>query len=194
MEFGSQMALIANIIAAVGGVTGMLALVIAFRAEGRASRAVQASAEAQHRGLWTELIFSVQGILGANVVYDKLHPVLVRIRTAMSEVVDGAPKEQRDVLARWFSAQHRALNLLLERASNELETVPLALENIEKAHRGANEWAQMWVHNLRVARDYEGRAELLVELNQRAEEAEVTAEKLWKERENRGTTRGTTGA
>lgn len=182
MNFSDSMALIANIIAAVGGAFGVAAFFISRRADVRATRAEVAGAEAAHRNLWSDVIIAVQEVLGASTLHEPFHPIMVKVRTTMTELVDGVPDGHADVIGRWLSSEHRVLNLLLERAMVQLDSVPQTVDNLDKAHRPPNDWAASLLGNLRTARKREFGPELDHQLVELAEHAEGTEKRLSSER------------
>jgi hypothetical protein len=100
----------------------------------------------------------------------------------MTELVDGVPADLFLNLDKWLSAEHRVINLLLEQATRRLGGTSPGLEEIEAAHRPANEWASGFVNNLRVARKSPGGLEVSTEIAALTEHAEETAEQLLTER------------
>lgn len=184
MGFSEQMTLVATITGVVGGVGGLVALGISIRADRRAARAEKQSEKARQQALWSELIIAMQEAVGANVISQDLRPVLVRIRTAMTELLDGLPKSQYANLDRWLAAEHRVLSLLFEQALSKLADVTPTVETIEAAHRPVNEWASSFVINLRFARNSEAGSQLDNEIAELREHAEDTGEKLLAERSN----------
>lgn len=163
------MEVIPVLIACLGGATGLGGLLIsiradrraeradkrAVRAEDRAARAEAAGARAKERELWTELISAMQELVGANVLQQDLRPVLVRVRSSMAELVDGVTDECYQRLDRWMTVEHQVINGLLEQTTVQLAGQVHTIQQIEIAHRPANEWAAAFVNNLRVARKLE---------------------------------------
>jgi hypothetical protein len=74
------------------------------------------------------------------------------------------------------------VNLLLERAMIQLEGTRPSIDDIETAHRPANDWASGFVNNLRVARKSQAGGEVDGEIADLIKHAEVTAEKLLSDR------------
>lgn len=176
------MSLIATITGVVGGIAGLIALAISIRADRRAARAEKQSEKARQQALWSELIIAMQDLVGANVIGQNLRPVLVRVRTAMTELLDGLPQGQYPNLDKWLAAEHRVLSLLFEQALLKLENVTPTVGIIEEAHRRANEWAAGFVSNLRFARSSEAGSHLDNEIAELREHAEDIGEKLLAER------------
>ena len=182
MGFSELMSLVGTITAVVGGLAGLAALVISIRADRRAGRAEKQSDESRQRALWSELIVAMQEIVGVNVIHQDVRPVLVRVRTAMTELVDGMPAGEYADLDRWLSAEHRVVNLLLERAVVSLNKANPSIEDIEAAHRPANDWASGFVNNLRVARKTQAGPEVNKEIAALVIHAEDMADRLLAER------------
>ena len=161
-------------IAILGATTGAAGLVISVRAdrraeradkratgaEQRAARAEEDGARSRQRELWTELISAMQELVGANVLAQDLRPVLVRVRTSMSELVDGTDSVHYSRLDRWLSIEHQVINGMLERTTLQLKGNVHSLQQIEDAHRAPNEWAASFINNLRFARKSEPSAEI----------------------------------
>ena len=161
-------------IAILGATTGVAGLVISVRAdrraeradkratgaEQRAARAEEDGARSRQRELWTELISAMQELVGANVLAQDLRPVLVRVRTSMSELVDGIDSVHYSRLDRWLSIEHQVINGMLERTTLQLKGNVHSLQQIEDAHRAPNEWAASFINNLRFARKSEPSAEI----------------------------------
>jgi hypothetical protein len=182
MGFSEQMSLVATITGVVGGVAGLVALAISVRADRRAARAEKQSEKARQQALWSELIIAMQELVGANVLSQDLRPLLVRVRTAMTELLDGIPKGLYTNIDRWLAAEHRVLSLLFEQALRKLGNVEPTVENIEDAHRAANEWSSGFVSNLRFARASEAGREIDDEIAKLTDHAVDTSEKLLAER------------
>lgn len=182
MGFSELMSLVGTVTAVVGGLAGLVALVISIRADRRAGRAEKQSDASRQRALWSELIVAMQEIVGLNVIHQDVRPVLVRVRTAMTELVDGLPAGEYTNLDKWLSAEHRVVNLLLEKAMVTLgETAP-SIDAIEAAHRPANDWASAFLNNLRVARKSPAGDEVDREIAELTKHAEETGERLLAER------------
>ncbi len=153
-------------IAILGAVMGVSSFVVSVRADRRAERADNRAAEseqrlaraeenglrAEQRELWTELIGAMQEVVGATVLTQDLRPVLVRVRSAMSELVDGVSNAHYRRLDRWMTVEHQVINGLLERTKLQLEGNTHSMQEIEGAHRAPNEWAATFTNNLRLAR------------------------------------------
>lgn len=178
MGFSELMSLVGTITAVVGGVAGLVALAISLRADRRAARAERQSDESRQRALWSELIVAMQEVVGINVLYQDVRPVLVRVRTAMTELVDGTPAGKYTDRDKWLFAEHRVVNLLLEKAVVTLNQTMPSVNDIEAAHRQANDWASGFLSNLRVARKSPAGADINGEIADLARHAEETAEKL----------------
>lgn len=162
------------IFAILGATTGVSGFVISVRAdrraeradkratgaEQRAARAEEDGARSRQRELWTELISAMQELVGANVLAQDLRPVLVRVRTSMSELVDGIDSVHYRRLDKWMSVEHQVINGILERTMLQLKGNVHSLQQIEDAHRAPNEWAASFVNNLRFARKSEPSAEV----------------------------------
>lgn len=163
-----------SIIAILGGATGVSGLIISIRADRRAARADKRAAGAEQRAmraevegermkqreLWTELISAMQELVGANVLAQDLRPVLVRVRSSMSELVDGITSEHYQRLDRWMTVEHQVINGLLERTVLQLDGKGHTIQQIEDAHRAPNEWAAAFINNLRFARKSEASTEV----------------------------------
>jgi uncharacterized protein (DUF3084 family) len=159
--------------AILGATTGVSGFVISVRAdrraeradkratgaEQRAARAEEDGARSRQRELWTELISAMQELVGANVLAQDLRPVLVRVRTSMSELVDGIDSVHYKRLDKWMSVEHQVINGILERTMLQLKGNAHTLQQIEDAHRAPNEWAASFINNLRFARKSEPSAE-----------------------------------
>jgi hypothetical protein len=160
------MDVVATGIAIVGGATGLSGLAISIRADRRATRADKRAAAADQRAvraeeegsrarqreLWSEVISAMQDVVGANVLAQDLRPVLVRVRSSMTELVDGVTSDHYKRLDRWMSVEHQVINGLLEQTTLKLSGSGHTLQQIEDAHHPSNEWAASFINNLRVAR------------------------------------------
>lgn len=93
----------------------------------------------KQRELWTELIGAMQELVGANVLAQDLHPVLVRVRSSMSELADRVTGKYYQRLDRWMTVEHQVINGLLERTVVQLEGEGHSIQQIEDAHRASNE-------------------------------------------------------
>ncbi|MEJ1116827.1 hypothetical protein WBN73_21225 [Paenarthrobacter sp. CCNWLY172] len=156
-------------IAILGGVTGLSGFIISVRADRRATRADKRAAAADHRAiraeeegararqreLWSDVISAMQDVVGANVLAQDMRPVLVRVRSSMTELVDGVTGEHYKRLDRWMSVEHKVINGLLEQAMLQLSGSGHTMKQIEDAHHAPNEWAASFINNLRVARKLE---------------------------------------
>jgi len=184
LGFSELMSLVGTITAVVGGLAGLVALVISIRADRRAARAEKQSEASRQRALWSELIVAMQEIVGLNVIHQDVRPVLVRVRTAMTELVDGFPASKHKNLDKWLSAEYRVVTLLLEKAMVQLEGVGArpGINEIEAAHRPANNWASGFLSNLRLARKSPAGEEVDREIAELAKHAEETGERLLAER------------
>jgi hypothetical protein len=174
LKENSTVDIVAMSIAILGAMMGVSGFVISVRAdrraeradkraagaEQRAARAEEDGARARQRELWTELISAMQELVGANVLTQDLRPVLVRVRTSMSELVDGVTSDRYRRLDRWMTVEHQVINGILERTMLQLEENVHSLHQIEDAHRAPNEWAAAFINNLRFARKSEPSAEL----------------------------------
>ena len=161
-------------IAILGAATGVSGFFISVRAdrraeradkraagaEQRAARAEEEGARSRQRELWTELIGAMQELVGANVLAQDLRPVLVRVRTSMSELVDGIDSVHYRRLDRWMTVEHQVINGMLEKTMLQLKGNVHSLQQIEDAHRAPSEWAASFINNLRFARKSEPSAEL----------------------------------
>jgi hypothetical protein len=178
MGFSELMSLIGTVTAVVGGLAGLAALVISLRADRRAARAEKQTDQSRQRALWSELIVAMQEVIGLSVLHQDVRPVLLRVRTAMTEVVDGMPAGEYPNLDKWLFAEHRVVSLQLEKALLNLNRSPVTVDDIEAAHRPANNWATGFLNNLRVARKTPAGAEVNGDIADLARHAEETAEKL----------------
>lgn len=156
-------------IAILGGLTGLAGFVISVRADRRATRAdkraaaadqravraEEEGARARQRELWSEVIGAMQDVVGANVLAQDLRPVLVRVRSSMTELVDGVTSEHYNRLDRWMSVEHKVINGLLEQTMVQLSGTGHTMKQVEDAHHVPNEWAASFINNLRVARKLE---------------------------------------
>jgi hypothetical protein len=97
----------------------------------------------------------MQDGMGANVLAQDLRPVLVRVRPSMMELVDGVTSDHYKGLDRWMSVEHKVINGLLEQTMLKLSGSGHTMKQIEDAHHPPNEWAAMFINNLRVARKLE---------------------------------------
>lgn len=163
------MDVLATLIAVVGGATGLSGLIISIRADRRATRADKRAAAADQRALraeeegnrarqrelWSEVISAMQDVVGANVLAQDLRPVLVRVRSSMTELVDGVSSDHYKRLDRWMTIEHQVINGLLEQTMLQLGGSGHTMKQIEDAHHAPNEWAASFINNLRVARKLE---------------------------------------
>lgn len=163
------MDVLATVIAVLGGLTGLSGFIISVRADRRASqadkratdadqRAIRAEDEgtrARQRELWSEVISAMQDVVGANVLAQDLRPILVRVRSSMMELVDGATSDHYKRLDEWMSVEHKVINGLLEQTTLKLSGSGHSMKQIEDAHHPPNEWAMTFINNLRVARKLE---------------------------------------
>lgn len=163
------MDVLATVIGVLGGLTGLSGFIISIRADRRATRADKRAAaadqrairaeeegiHARHRELWSEVISAMQDVVGANVLTQDLRPVLVRVRSSMVDLVDGVTSDHYKRLDRWMSVEHKVINGLLEQATLNLSGSGHTMQQIEDAHHPSNEWAAMFINNLRVARKLE---------------------------------------
>lgn len=154
------------VIAVLGGLTGICGFIISVRADRRATRADRRAAAADQRAvraekegtrarqreLWSEVISAMQDVVGANVLAQDLRPVLVRVRSSMVELVDGVTGDHYKRLDRWMSVEHMVINGLLEQAMLKLSGSEHTIKQVEDAHHPPNDWAAMFINNLRVAR------------------------------------------
>lgn len=92
MGFSELLSLIVTITAVVGGLVGLAAYVISLRTERRAARAETQSNQSR-QGALVERAYRrhAEEIAGVNDIHQDVRPVLVRVRTAMTELVDGMP-------------------------------------------------------------------------------------------------------
>lgn len=156
-------------IAILGGLTGLAGFGISVRADRRATRAdkraaaadqravraEEEGARARQRELWSEVIGAMQDVVGANVLAQDLRPVLVRVRSSMTELVDGVTSEHYNRLDRWMSVEHKVINGLLEQTMVQLSGTGHTMKQVEDAHHAPNEWVASFINNLRVARKME---------------------------------------
>ncbi|WP_416405004.1 hypothetical protein [Arthrobacter sp. LFS091] len=163
------MDVLATVIAILGGVTGLSGFIISLQADRRATRAdkraaasdqrairaEEEGARARKRELWSEVISAMQDVVGANVLAQDLRPVLVRVRSSMMELVDGVTSDHYRRLDKWMSVEHKVINGLLEQTMLKLSGSGHTVKQIEDAHHPPNEWAAMFINNLRVARKLE---------------------------------------
>jgi hypothetical protein len=154
------------VLASIGGVTGVSGLVVSIRADRRATKAEAASTRARQRELWSELIAAMQDVVGASVLHQNMRPPLVRIRSARTELVDGVSNDHYKRLGRWMEVDHLVLATLFEKAMWQLDGSGHTLEQIEEAHRQANEWAAASINNLRLMRKSEPSAEIEREIDE----------------------------
>lgn len=166
---GLDMDVLPTVIAVLGGLTGLSGFIISVRADRRATRAdkravaadqraIRAQEEgtrARQRELWSEVISAMQDVVGANVLAQDLRPVLVRVRSSMMELVDGVTSDHYKRLDRWMSVEHKVINGLLEQTMLKLSGSGHTMKQIEDAHHPPNEWAALFINNLRVARKLE---------------------------------------
>ena len=80
------------------------ALIVAFRADRRATRAEKSSKTAVERELWTALIAAMQHAVTANVLYSDMSSILPNIRSTRMELVDGVDEKNHTELVRWRHA------------------------------------------------------------------------------------------
>lgn len=163
------MDVLATGLAILGGVTGLSGFIVSIRADRRATRAdkraaaadvraVRAEEEgkrARQRELWTEVIGAAQDLTGAVVVYQDLRPLLVRLRIARTELVDGIQDAHYKQLGEWMAVDHVVLAKLFDSTMRKIEGQDCTLEQLEQAHRPAHDWVAAFVVNLRIMRQLE---------------------------------------
>lgn len=166
-------ALITMAIAGIGCLTGLIGMGFSFKADRRATRADQraetaderaARAEeksdraeaaveaAQVRLLWSALIDAGQQMIGASVIAKDMHPLLVGLRSSMTELIDAPATDGYGGLAKWLHSEHRMVNGLFALAQSKLMTGQKTVDQIAEAHDPVNAWLADFVNNLRVAR------------------------------------------
>lgn len=151
---------VTSIIAVTGGVGGVVGVFIAIRAEARATRAVRSSEKAQKaveaseaREYWSNTINAAQKLVGANVAYQDMHPLLVELRTSITELIDAPMNSKYGRLAPWLHTEHKMINGLFAQAQKMLQqSHPITVDALDAAHRPVNKWLEGFIGNLRAAR------------------------------------------
>lgn len=154
--------------AGIGCAGGVIGSIIAIKAEARASRAdaratsaeqrsvqAQKTAEASEaREYWTALIAATQKLVGANVAYQDMHPVLVELRAAITELIDSPANSEYEYLAPWLHMEHKMINGLFAEAQSTLLKIQArpTVDQLDSSHRRVNKWLEGFIGNLRAAR------------------------------------------
>ena len=161
-------AVFTQIIAVVGCAGGVIGTIIAIRAEIRASKADARATSAEQRSVqaqkaaevseareyWTALIAVSQKLVGANVAYQNMHPVLVELRAAMTELIDSPANSECEHLAPWLHMEHKMINGLFAEAQSTLLKIQArpTVDQLDSSHRRVNKWLEGFIGNLRAAR------------------------------------------
>lgn len=149
------------------------ALIVAARADRRATRAEKSSKAAAERELWTALIAAMQHAVTANVLYSDMSSILLNIRSTSMELVDGVDAENQAELGRWLHAEHKIFPLMLEDTSLKLARHENpSLETIVDSHVMPATWAAGTISNLRLARSKIGEPNMGQEFKKLADQAE----------------------
>lgn len=139
-------------IAVIACVCSVFAIRLSVRADRRALRAEKTSEASAERELWSRLIFAVQPAIGANVHHTDMHAMMVDIRTAMMELVDGLDHHEYSDLDRWMQAEHQLMAGLFEETSRGIAGRNPSVEEMVEAHARPAKWAAALISNLRYAR------------------------------------------
>lgn len=149
------------------------ALLVAYRADRRATRAEKSSDLAAERELWTALIAAMQHAVTASVIYSDMSTVLLNIRSASMELIDGVDETKHRELGRWLHAEHKILPLLLGEASDQLSGTNPTVDEIVEAHVPSGRWAAGTISNLRLARQKIGEPGIEKQFSILADQAEA---------------------
>lgn len=141
------------VIAVVGCAGGIVATIIAIRAERRATKAEQALASAQERKVWTDLISATQPLLGVNVGSHDMQPMLANFRSATTELLDDPSARGYRHLDEWLRNENKMMLGLFELAKSRLPGNMMTNEQWAQAHDPVNFWIESFINNLRVARN-----------------------------------------
>lgn len=145
--------LIVSIIALCISVTiGTLSTILAFKANGRASRAEKKAELNAERALWSDLISAVHDALTADVTAMDMRPILVNLRKSASELASGLPSDKWPHLDEWLQVEHILGAALYEQALIRTSSVSLTPEVVLQAHHNASTWCAAYLSNLRFMR------------------------------------------
>lgn len=155
----SSSEIITMAMAAIGCAGGVTGVILSVKADRRSSRAEEESRlaklaieSANVRELWSNLINAAQRLIGASVVAQDMHSLLVELRTASTELIDAPATKTYEHLAEWLNNEHRMINGLFAFAAESLPNAAGSIAQIELAHRPVNDWVASFVNNLRYAR------------------------------------------